>query len=377
MKSNIVIRGGYGFGNFGDDALMYTITTEFQEVSQEIILLCQSASYINKILPEIKVVDYHKLKEPIYSTLLVYGGGTQFYHFKKNKINKGLINKILNPKYIKSYINKRILKKKIIENKFQISNYAQNIALVGVGVGPFDVENSSVEKQTADLFSKSKFIGVRDAFAMNKAKEWGVKNPILSPDICYSFKSKFLETYTNNSDGIKKIGVIVRDWNYANGGGEYYEKLQEASEKLKNDGYLVTYILFDTQSDPYWYSKKDELNMIVWNPEKDTFDSFLEKISEFDLFVTARFHGAIFASLLQTPFITIEVEQKLKFIAETYNQSSYCWEKPFDLEDLYSKINLINENYNERKKFVTEKMIEFKDLSDQMFIELKKYYNHL
>ncbi|WP_370895426.1 polysaccharide pyruvyl transferase family protein [Chryseobacterium gossypii] len=378
MKTDIVIRGGYGFGNFGDDALMYTIVTELETVSKDIMLLCQSASYISNILPGIKVFDYHKIKQPIYSNLLIYGGGTQFYHFKKNRLSKkGLKDKILSPNHIKSYIRKKILKNNYIENKFQISDYAKHIALVGVGVGPFDIENSFVENKTANLFAKSDFVGVRDEFAMKKAKGWGVDKPVLSPDICYSFRSHFLENYKNDSKEIKKIGIIVRDWNYANGGGEYYEHLQEASARLEKEGYEVNYILFDIQSDLYWYGKRNELNIILWNPEKDTFDSFLEKISKFDLFITARFHGAIFATLLQTPFITIEVEQKLKFISETYKESSFCWERPFILDDLYSKIGLINENYNHRKNMITQKMLEFRHLSDQMFSELKEYYKTL
>lgn len=377
METNIVIRGGYGFGNFGDDALMYTIVKELNEVSTDIVLLCQSASYINNILPGIKVMDYHKLKQPVNSKLLVYGGGTQFYHFKKNTFSKGLKDKIFNLSHIKNYINKKIVKKNFIENKFQISNYASHIALVGVGVGPFDIENSTIERKTGELFAKAEFVGVRDEFALKKSKEWGVKKPILSPDICYSFNSHFLDSYTNEANEIKKIGVIVRDWNYANGGGEYYEKLQQATEKLKKDGYEIKYILFDAESDSYWYSKKDKLDMIIWNPEKDKFDSFLEEISKCDLFITARFHGAIFASLLNTPFITIEVEQKLKFISETYSESSYSWGNPFDLEDLYSKISLLNENYVQRKTYLTQKMLEFKTLSDQMFLKLKEYYNQL
>lgn len=377
IKKDIIIRGGYGFGNFGDDALMYTIVTELEEVSRDVVLLCKNSVYIKKILPNTDVIDYDKLQEPIYSKLLVYGGGTQFYHFKKNKLNRGLITKLLSPNHYLSYFNKKILNKKYIENKFQIREYAENVALVGVGVGPFEITNSEIEKSTAQLFRDSNFVGVRDSFAMAKSYEWGVENPILSPDICYSFKSNFLESYTNMSSEIKRIGIIVRDWNYANGGGEYYDKLINVSKELKEKGFVPQFILFDTKSDTYWLSKKNELDMIIWNPLMDSFDDFLEKISVFDLFITARFHGAIFASILQTPFITVEVEQKLKFIAEVYNESSSCWERPFDTSDLMNKIELINKDYSSRKTKTILKMEELKKLSDEMFVELKNYYKSL
>ncbi|MDM1073323.1 polysaccharide pyruvyl transferase family protein [Empedobacter brevis] len=377
INKDIIIRGGYGFGNFGDDALMYTIVTELKEVSKDIALLCKKETYIKRILPDTEVIDYEKLQKPIYSKLLVYGGGTQFYHFKKNKFNKGLKDKLFNLNHIIKFIEKRILKNRYIENKFQIKDYASNVALVGVGVGPFEIEDSVVEQNTAKLFLQSSFVGVRDNFALNKSKEWGVKQPLLSPDICYSFKSNFLNSYTNTSTKINKIGIIVRDWNYANGGGEYYDKLIKVSKDLKEKGFEVKFILFDTKSDPYWLNKKDELDMIIWNPLVDTFDGFLEKISIFDLFITARFHGAIFASILQTPFITIEVEQKLKFISEVYNDSSACWERPFEISDLMNQIDLINKDYNSKKAKTILKMNELKKLSDEMFIELKNYYKSL
>jgi len=378
MNKNIVIRGGYGYGNFGDDALMHTIVTELREVSDDIALLCKNKAYIKKMFPTIEVIDYEKLKEPVYSKLLVYGGGTQFYHFKKNKINKGLKHKLLNPDYVLKYIDKKILSKnKYIENKFQIREYAENVALVGVGVGPFEIDNSAIEQNTAVLFKGANFVGVRDEFAMNKSKEWGVKKPIISPDICYSFRSKFLDSYENTSSSINKIGIIVRDWDYANGGGDYYDKLIQTSKILKEKGYEVKYILFDSNPNSYWYSKRDELEMIIWNPEEDTFDTFLEKISVFDLFITARFHGAIFASILQTPFIAIEVEQKLKFVSEVYEDSSACWRNPFDVSDLLSEVDDINQNYITKRNNSVQKMGELKEKSDEMFVELKKYYKSL
>ena len=378
IDKDIIVRGGYGFGNFGDDALMYTIVKELEEVSNDITLLCKKEAYIKKLLPNTEVIDYEKLEEPIYSNLLVYGGGTQFYHFKKNKLNKGLKHKLTSPSHILKYLDKKILSKnKYIENKFKIMEFASNVALVGVGVGPFEVPNSLIEKQTAKLFANSNFVGVRDKFALNKSKEWGVEKPFLSPDICYSFKSEFLDRYTNNSIEIKKIGIIVRDWNFANGGGEYYNNLIKSSKLLKEQGYEVKFIVFDAKSDSFWLSKRIELEMIVWNPLIDTFNSFLEEISIFDLFITARFHGAIFASILQTPFITIEVEQKLRFISEVYKDSSACWGKPFEVVELLNKIELLNKDYSLNRTKTIFKMKELKKFSDDMFVELKNYYKSL
>ena len=60
---------------------------------------------------------------------------------------------------------------------------------------------------------------------------------------------------------------------------------------------------------------KDLANDCYGDPNNDNINDFIAKHYNFDLVITARFHGAVFASLIGKPFITIGIEPKLEMIS--------------------------------------------------------------
>ncbi|MFN5415988.1 MAG: polysaccharide pyruvyl transferase family protein [Flavobacteriia bacterium] len=367
-KYDIIVRGGYGYKNFGDDTLMYTICEKLRSSSREVSLFCIKEDYINKMLPDIKVVDYRFLNADFKSNLLVYGGGTQFYHFQNKQIKTTFFSVIL--KKLKNTV-KFVLGLNFFENKFEIAKKSDFIAIVGVGVGPF-IENSPIERKTSNLFRSASFISVRDKFAFNKSIEWGCKDVLLTPDLCYSFESKFLNEYKNNAKSVKTIGIIVRDWNNNNGGGDYYNKILNVNKTLEGN-YKIKFISFDARSDVFWSNLSEDLNLLQWNPNIYTFDSFLKEISICDIFITARFHGAIFSTLLEKPFISIEIEQKLRFVSDLYSECSHCWKSGFDELELLNHVSDINSNYEDYVEKTTIITNKFKSQSDQMLSKLVEF----
>lgn len=384
MNKKIIIRGGYGLSNFGDDALMVTIYNHISQITNQskITLLCKKVGYIEKLLPEAKVINYNKIKDSSLNgcSTLVYGGGTQFYSFerkKENKITKLFLypRKTLNNLVVK--IRKKIWGSKYIENKFAIAEHFDNIILIGIGLGPFQASNSRIEEKTKLLLNRARYVSVRDEFALNKCEEWGVPNYTYTPDICYSFKSPFLETYKNASNAVRKIGVIVRDWAHDEKGEQYYTTLCKSVELLRAEGFDVKFIIFDQDSDLFWLKllKKQESSFLAWNPNKHSIDGFLEELSNFDLFITARFHGAVFASLLGKPFITVEVEQKLRMIHESFPQGSACWKQGFDTTELLEFVKDMDEKYLQYKNGLAEKANELIKQSDNNFGQLAEKIN--
>lgn len=378
MSNNykIGIRGGYGLYNFGDDALIVALYQNLLSNNipkDDIILLCTKSNYLNKQLNNPRILDYNSLDSSIQIDHLIYGGGTQFYSFNQNN-QKKIKDIILNdPIQIFSKIKNQItlfLRKRYIESKFQIADYAKNIYLIGVGVGPFSNENILIESKTANLFRKSKFISVRDQFSFKKCSEWGINEYMKSPDLCYIID---VSAYLNKSNSLKKIGVIVRDWNHT-GSQNYYDKIIAFVKKLRNEHYEVVFISMDKKSDIYWakYFRDHKENYIQWDADKMTFEEFYALLSQFDLHITARFHGAVFASMFHIPFISIEVEQKLKMIAGNYEGGAYCWESDFDLTKLDQLVNKVKLNYLSHKDSIVKNTTKYKEVAEQQYQELIK-----
>ncbi|WP_312993432.1 polysaccharide pyruvyl transferase family protein [Chryseobacterium flavum] len=376
MSINIGIRGGYGLYNFGDDALLVALYQNFlaNNISEEdIYLLCVKSNYLNKQLKNPKVIDYNQLDSSIEIQHLIYGGGTQFYSFDTDNRKKIKDILIKNPLFIFSKIRNQIillLRKRFIENKFEIADYAKKIYLLGVGVGPFSKINHTIESKTANLFKKASFISIRDTFSSEKCKEWGVKEYMHSPDLCYSMD---VSSYFNESSSLKKVGVVVRDWNHT-GSQDYYDKLIRFVEKLRNEKYEVTFISLDKRSDVFWtkYFVENKENFIQWDADRMTFDEFYGLFSQFDLHITARFHGAVFASMFHIPFITIEVEQKLKMIAENYEGGAYCWKNDFDLEKIMNLVKKVESDYLQHKKVIINNTAQYKEIVQEQYKELIK-----
>jgi len=375
-KINIGIRGGYGLYNFGDDALIVALYQNLlaNDISEEdIYLFCIKNDYLNKQLNNPNVIDYNHLDSSVEIKHLIYGGGTQFYSFDTDNQKKIKDILIKNPFLIFSKIRNQIillLRKRFIESKFEIADYAKKIYLLGVGVGPFSKVNSTIENKTANLFKKADFISIRDTFSAEKCKEWKVKEFMHSPDLCYSMDvSKYL---THNSS-LKKIGIVVRDWNHT-GAQDYYDKLIQFVQILREKKYEVMFISLDKRSDIFWtkYFIESKESFIQWDADKMTFDEFYTQFSDFDLHITARFHGAVFASMFHIPFITIEVEQKLRMIAENYHGGAYCWKNDFDLDKITRLVEKVEADYVEHKKVIITNTDKYKEIVQEQYKELIK-----
>lgn len=340
-KINIKVLGSYGESNFGDDALLHSIHKYFMTDFSEHNVIYESQDGKIKFIEnsnKLEIVGTSENTE--HSSVTIYGGGTQFYSFKEqNFFTKPLflIKLLSSPKNLLKYINYKF------NNNSHKSNH-KTIAL-GIGLGPF--VDKTIKDKAFNTLSKMDYASVRDSYSYDQSIMRGLENVDYHTDICYSMKSnKFILNKEIRS--IKHIGIIVRDWNLEKNGRKYYEQISSFVELKKSEGYLITYITFSSIQDAYWVNKlkKANENLLVWNSEKNNLNNFIVELSKFDLFITARYHGAIFSSLLRKPFITIEIDPKLKLLSEVYNTSSKNWSYPFDLRELITYFNEINQDYN-------------------------------
>lgn len=361
----VAILGGYGLRNFGDDALMYILnkvmTLEYKE--SNIVYICTPDNYLRKIIKTKDIIDINSNYD-LDTNILLYGGGTQFYSFrpKKKFIYRILLN-IKNP-----FLLFQKLKKKILTLNGGHLRIINKTAALGIGVGPFlPSANKNIELNTKKLFLDMDFVGVRDTYSFNKCKEWGLNNIQQYADLCYLMDDEFKLDNKRNTSSIKKIGVIVRDWIQTDEGAAYYDKIIPLVSTLKQDGYEVNIVLFSQKRDLYWLEKlKDIDNVIIWDPDNNNIQDFLKILDNFDLFITARYHGAVFSSLLGKPFISIVVEQKLEMISDLYMDCSRKWAYPFEVKKCTKYVHEINQKYNKHKNNVISITRNQKELAQKM-----------
>jgi len=358
-KVEVLVKGAYGAKNFGDDALQHYLIEWFKQNKYNVAFITKKANYLNNLFPN-TVLFSQETAFNIKAKTLILGGGTQFFGFKKISTQQKLLFYFKHFSLSKLFFTfqKRVLKKEMSAEK--------SIGL-GLGLGPFKVNSSqflSAKKQVSQL--DKVFTRDRLSFEFSKAINPKTQQFI---DICFLPEIIDFSIFKSKKNKVKKVGVIVRDWNLSNEGKEYYNKLQEQVKELESQGYSTTYILF--KPEVYWenYLTENKINYLRWDPEIMSIQDFLKTLSQFDLMVSARFHGLIFSSLLGIPCISIAVEQKLEIIKEILPNSLQIWPYPFT-DKLIDKIKYVDENYNLVKSVLEKEVISNQQIAEKMFTRL-------
>ncbi len=357
----IIIKGGFGLSNFGDDALMLAVYDIANKIynPNDIGFICKNAHYISRLIPGSNIVQM-KSHETIASNIFLTGGGTQFYSFPLTYVaprrasTSGASGRTI-------AICKKAIKRpdKLVRKIYRMLfpmplktepdkyNY---LAAIGIGAGPF-VKNSIPEKTAECLLKKMHHVAVRDIKSYKLCQKWGVKDLSHCADLCFlpEFRNKYVFSKCGeNKTNIKRIAIIVRDWPHDTKRGAYDSSLFEVFNSLSIAGYLVEFVLFAMDRDKIWLKKlkNRNINYVLWNPKIDSIAAFTKKLSEYDLFITARYHGAVFASLLGKPSVCIGIEQKLEMIAELLGKGGRLWQYPYDVEECLNAIHDIDQKYS-------------------------------
>ncbi len=362
-----VIKGSYADNNFGDDVLLVAnlrVALSLVE-PEDILILGQYPEFVAKQL-KIQLLDKNENQVGINARLLVYGGGTQFYSFCNESAGftrlRRLAALLKHPQRIYSGLKRRVLP--------QVSS-VNSVAALGVGFGPF-VPTSRAEQMFYDEIERLEWIGVRDTESLKLCSRHAKGEIVAGADICFS-----TELWTHfDFDGqfARKLSGVVfipRDWHHSNAGAMYIEPMFAVAAKIAEKGERVTVVLF-SEKDKFCASLalKYGLSVDVWNSDRFGIDEFLGRLADYSVVVTARFHGAVFSSLLKIPTVFIEIEPKLKFANIAFGDETKLWSHPFCPSELLRLVEL------SQGEIQTEKVAcKIQDQSERANLMVKKFKN--
>jgi len=309
----VLIKGAYGTKNFGDDLLMIISHDIMKNHNFEVHLLAPKMRYIQKLIPNAKINCNNDNKK---YDLLLYGGGTQFFHFEKgvnkNKVKlvkciEKLVSLFFSPSRIKGAILRRIRKNIDIKNK----------AYLGVGLGPFN--NYAVQKNILENFLNSKFIAVRDEKSKNYLENTGIK-AILGSDLCFSsFFSKILKVQNANIEKVQ-LGIILRDWDKSESGVVSESQIKKLIAAIEKKNMSYRFLFFSEIHDKKWirFCVKNNFRYIVWDPDEMSINHFMGVVHACKHIVSSRYHGLVLASLHNIPFTCLSIEDKISTFAKKF-----------------------------------------------------------
>ncbi|MBM6619075.1 polysaccharide pyruvyl transferase CsaB [Bacillus suaedaesalsae] len=332
----ILLSGYYGFNNIGDEAILYSIiqALRYYDPTIEITVLSNNTVSTSKEY-DVKAVNRWSVKEIFLALLesdgLISGGGS-------------LLQDQTGWKSVPYYTSVMYLANLLRKPVFV---YAQ-------GMGPI---NKSVNKWVVQkVLKRVNRITVRDQRSKDLLVNLKVRKEIdLVPDpvLGLSPSEQETDTWLNQQEISNKIiTVSVRNWT---SDYNYLKKIALALDQCIQQGYEIIFIPMHGKHDDI--TSKKVANMMHSTSLIAPFDASIhekiEMIGRSKLLVGMRLHALIFASITNTPFISLSYDPKIDSFTEQANQklAGHVRENNWNEHTLYQQIiELLNQESEYKQK---------------------------
>lgn len=340
------LQGAYGEKNFGDDALLAACAAILSQLESKHRISHRShgSEYCSNLIAArgLSITDH----SPDECELLIYGGGTQFFSFRKP---------VATAAWDMSRAIFRRLPWRRPHRSARLPAAAKTIAL-GIGLGPFQGAGFR-ERAVRDHLRRFDFVAVRDSESLQICQSWGVHHATLGADLAFLPGLGLWNTDRSPTvaRGGANVGIIVRDWHHTTAGRKCIRPIFQVAECLRKQGKRVQFVLFrpatGANAEAAWAKqlKRAGENVLCWQPTTMSIAEFLTQLKQFDCVITARYHGAVFASLLEIPSVLIEIEPKLTRLADMLSTGAKLWPQPFNPVNCLTSVNELLDNLTAAK----------------------------
>lgn len=251
-------------------------------------------------------------------------------------------------------------------------------------MGPFNIEKRNPFRKKILLGAKT--IILRDPISVDYVKKFIPEKEIghafdsaLQHDIDIAQNEAKFKKYMQLVDFIenhkKCIGITITDlkWHPKHKSSDIINSISPAFKQFisckVSQGYGIVFIpqLYGTGNDTALmneYMLSEHTFMV--EAQSDEYDSYFQQylIGRLYAVVGMRYHSNIFSAKMQTPFVSVSYEQKMKGFMESIGLTDYC----IDLADLSfdllnQKFDSLENNYDKYEKLLHEKHSDIKQNS--------------
>lgn len=351
----LVLSGYYGFGNVGDEAILYSVILALQKHAPDIEIYVLSNTPLETAASyQVKAVNRWSIPEIAKAIKnadgLISGGGSLFQDQTSLK----------NVSYYAAIIKFAHLFKK------PVYIYAQGMGPISRNVNKWIIKNA---------FRASRIISVRDQQSKKLLQDIGIQQPIrLVPDPVFAISlCDVRDKSADNRAEAKKIAVSVRDWP---GDHSYQQKLATAFDLLAAKGYQFLFVpmhgAYDYQTSQAIVGSMEHDASIA--PLEHSFQEKMQLINQSDLLIGMRLHALIFASLGHTPFVAISYDPKIDSFASIIDHpvAADIRKDDWDEQNIVGAVESIFADYAGSVEHMKQKVQPLKDQSEEIAIAIIK-----
>lgn len=317
----ILISGYYGFGNFGDEAILRILLDKFKDCDVTVLTSEPRKTYDMYGVHSVYSFSLeHVLKEIAYCDVLVSGGGSLLQNVTSNQ---SLF-------YYSSIIHFALIMKK-------------EVVIFAQGIGPI---NGWFGKWLAKgLLKKATYITVRDEDSLKLLEKWKIKNAKLVCDPIYGLE-------VSQPQRTKKIGIQLRKYDTLTD-----ELFDNIVKQIRTRYYNREIELISLQDEmdvgisEIFYNKVKYLepNFNIKILKGLNNKEIIDHISEYDCMIAMRYHACLVGVKYGVKTLAIGYDPKVENLAHTHgipclsmdsNKNDY--KKAFDDMENLSRWNLMD-----------------------------------
>lgn len=357
----VLVSGYYGFGNCGDEAILYALIRNLKKMLPDIdiIVLSQNPPQTTRNY-QVKSIHRFNLLSIIFfmvqSDLIISGGGSLLQD----------VTSTLSLYYYLTIIGlAKLLRKPVI--------------LYANGIGP--IKKKANRFITKIILNKVETITVRDQDSRQELYRLEVRRPpiIIAADPVFTLSfiddpqnTTILQTEHIPSDR-PLIGISIRPWKT---GADYLDVIARAA-----DGLISRYqchILFIPMQNPddvriIQDVRKRMTNQSYTMQAGHSVQEYMAVIGQLQILISMRLHTLIFAAVQRVPMLGLVYDPKVQSFLDQIGQPSAGSIENLDIENIYRQVEMILANHAAMSGGLQQQMIGLKEkaeISDRMVREL-------
>lgn len=318
MQKKVVISGYYGFGNFGDEAILAVLVQHLKQLNCEINVISSNPQKTSSehLVNSVRTFDLKNIIRIIKnSDILISGGGS-------------LLQDVTSIKSILYYL--------FIILIAQLNN--KKVIIFSQGIGP--IKNKFAQLVTKNLLKKCSYISVRDNNSKTLLENWGIESELLCDPI-FSLKVDSL-----NKTGI--VGVQLRDFVTMN--DSFLNKLAQKITEEFPDKRIKILSLQESIDKEICQKFCSILKKLNPNIKVEVIDNdIINNILELEYLIAMRFHSILIAIIAGLKCLAINYDIKVEKLAT---------DAQIPILSLISPDNL-NKAFQDMKEIETDKLKSF------------------
>ena len=316
----ILISGYYGFGNFGDEAILKVLLEQLKDCDVTVLTSDPRKTFDTYGVHSVYSFSMeHVLKEIAYCDVLISGGGSLLQNVTSNQ----------SLWFYGSIIQfAQLMRKKVV--------------IFAQGIGP--VKGWWSTSLTKGWLKKADYISVRDEKSLELLKKWKIKNVNLVCDPLYSLE-------VSQPERTQKIGIQLRKFETLTDElfdniikqvrGRYYNREVELLS-LQDE--------MDVGISQVFYNKVKALepgfNIKIVSGLSN--DDIIKRISEYDCLIAMRYHACLMGVKYGVKTLPIAYDPKVELLAKDHGlpmlsmkDKENNYKKAFDDMENLSRWNLM------------------------------------